>query len=103
MIIFYSKLPLVFHCLLLLVCYFGEAMSFEATSVSVFVLNAKEGEIKAKTNRSTTTCDFQKALCFELFFLIKTLLTRKEKTFYCKTILLWGRNLSYGKRGAFGF
>jgi hypothetical protein len=78
-------------------------MSFEATSVSVFVLNAKEGEIKAKTNRSTTTCDFQKALCFELFFLIKTLLTRKEKTFYCKTILLWGRNLSYGKRGAFGF
>jgi hypothetical protein len=50
-------------------------MRFQATSFSVLVLNAKGGEIKANPIGSTATCVFQKLLCFELVFFIKTLLT----------------------------
>jgi hypothetical protein len=65
----------VFIAFLLLISqFFGEAMRFKATSFSVLVLNAKGGEIKAKATGSTVTCVFQKILCFELVFLIKTLL-----------------------------
>jgi hypothetical protein len=38
---------------------FGEAMRFQATSVSILVLNAKGGENKAKAIGSTTTYEFQ--------------------------------------------
>jgi hypothetical protein len=46
-------------------------MRFRVTSFSVLVLNAKGGEIKAKAIGSTTTCEFQKLLCFELDFAAK--------------------------------
>jgi hypothetical protein len=53
---------------------FYEAMRFKATCFFVLVLNAKGGEIKAKATGSTATCVFQKIFCFELVFLIETLL-----------------------------
>jgi hypothetical protein len=66
------------HCLLALkFAIFGEEMRFKATSFSVLMLNAKVGEIKTKATGSTTTCVFQKVLCFELVFFIKTLLTTR--------------------------
>jgi hypothetical protein len=49
-------------------------MKFKATCFSVLVLNAKGGEIMAKATGSTVTCVFQKIFCFELVFLIETLL-----------------------------
>jgi hypothetical protein len=52
-------------------------MKFEATSFSVLVVNAKQGEIKAKAIESTTTCVFQKLLCFKIVLLMKTLLSAR--------------------------
>ena len=49
-IVFCSKLPLVFDCLLLLIHFFSDAMRLKATSFFVFVLNAKGGEIKGQSN-----------------------------------------------------
>jgi hypothetical protein len=64
------------HCLLTLkFTIFGEPMRFKATSFFILVLNTKGGEVKAKALGSTSTYGFQKVLCFELLFLIKTLLT----------------------------
>jgi hypothetical protein len=41
------------------------------------VLNAKGGEIKAKANGSTTTCEISKRVELELFDLSKTLLLQQ--------------------------
>jgi hypothetical protein len=57
------------------------------------VLNAKGGEIKAKANGSTNTCEFQKKI--ELEFLIC------PKCSYCKIWSLVGENFDYGKKGEF--
>jgi hypothetical protein len=57
------------------------------------VLNAKGGEIKAKTNESATTCEFLKTIELELFDL--------SKCSNCKIWSLVGENFDYGKRGEF--
>jgi hypothetical protein len=61
------------------------------------VLNAKGGEIKAKANGSTTTCEISKRVELELFDL--------SKYSYClllsKVGLLLGECLIMGKRGSF--
>jgi hypothetical protein len=87
---------LIFIALCSLFAIFGDAMGFEATSVSVLVLNAKGEKVKAKSTGSAGTCEFQKVLCFEPVFLIKTLLIAKMSFLIAKLFLI-GRNLSYGK------
>jgi hypothetical protein len=54
-IVFCSKLPLVFDCLLLLIHFFSDAMRLKATSFFVFVLNAKGEKLRSKATGSTTT------------------------------------------------
>jgi hypothetical protein len=77
-------------------------MRLKATSFSLLVLNAKGGETNAKATGSTATCEFKKCLFLTRLF-YQNPLDCKEEPSNCKTTLLWGRNLSYGKRGAFGF
>jgi hypothetical protein len=51
------------------------------------VLNAKGGEIKAKANGSSTTCEISKRVELEL---------------YCQNLVcLWGEFMIMGKRGSF--
>jgi hypothetical protein len=57
------------------------------------VLNAKEGEIKAKANRSATTCEVLKTIELELLICQNTLIA--------KFGLLWGDFMIMGKRGSF--
>jgi hypothetical protein len=71
-------------------------MRFLANGFSILVLHAKDGEIKAKASRSTTTCEFQKLLCFEHVFLIKTHLTARG-ALWLQNYSLVGEK-SYGKR-----
>jgi hypothetical protein len=47
--------------------FFCKAMGFKATSSSDLMLNAKGGEIKVKTTRSATTCEFLKNLSASIF------------------------------------
>jgi hypothetical protein len=78
--------------------FFGETMRFKVTSFSVLVLNAKGGEIKAKAIGSTTTCEFQKLLCFELD-LIKTLFAAKRSPLIAKLFSSGGEIFLMGKGG----
>jgi hypothetical protein len=61
------------------------------------VLNAKGEEIKAKATGSTTMCKFQKDLCSELVFLIKTLLIVKRSRLIAKLFFYGGVKTSHGK------
>jgi hypothetical protein len=58
-------------------------------------------EIKAKATESTTTCEFQKDLCFELVFLIKTLLIAKRSPMIAKLFSYGGEIFIMGN-GGFG-
>jgi hypothetical protein len=58
------------------------------------VLSAKGGEIKAKANGSTTTCEFLKTIEIEL---LRTFDLSKYS--YCKNWSLVGRIYDYGKKG----
>jgi hypothetical protein len=51
------------------------------------VLNAKEGEIKAKATGSGTTCEFFKSFSVRIL--------------YCKNYSLMGEKFDYGKKGTF--
>jgi hypothetical protein len=57
------------------------------------VLNAKGGEIKAKTNGSATTCEISKRVELELLICQNTLIV--------KIWSLVGRRYDYGKKGEF--
>jgi hypothetical protein len=94
------KLPLVFIAFLLLIHnFFVRQCGLKATSFSVFVLNAKGVEIKAKATGSTTTCEIQKnskIIVFSTCLLIKTLLLQNYS-------LVGEKSLLWEKGGAFGF
>jgi hypothetical protein len=51
------------------------------------VLNAKEGEIKAKATGSATTCEIFKSFSVRIL--------------YCKNCSLMGEKFDYGKKGTF--
>jgi hypothetical protein len=57
------------------------------------VLNAKGGEIKAKANRSATTCETLKIIELELLICQNTLIV--------KIWSLVGRMFDYGRKGEF--
>ena len=77
--------------------------------VSFFVLNAKGKKIKTKATRSAATYAFQKVLCFELVFFIKTLLTDqnplniKRSPLIAKLLSCREETFIMGKGGALGF
>jgi hypothetical protein len=77
-------------------------MRFKATTVSVLVLNAKGGEIKANATGSTTTTEFQKVLCIELVFFIKDLLIAKMSPLIAILLSYGGEIFLMGKGGVFG-
>jgi hypothetical protein len=69
---------------LFLIHNFGAAMRFlKATSSSIWVLNAKGGEFKAKATGSTSTCEFFKKLS-------EGILSFYQNPLIAKTTLLWG-------------
>jgi hypothetical protein len=57
------------------------------------VLNAKEGEIKAKANGSANHLWISKIVELEFVF--------RPKSSYCKIWSLMGKNFDYGKKGEF--
>jgi hypothetical protein len=69
------------------------------------VLNAKGGEIKAKTTGSATTCELFKTYLwtFQNFSVSILVFLSKPSKLQKKTTLLWGINLFMGKGGVFGF
>jgi hypothetical protein len=71
-------------------------------SLSVLVLNAKGGEIKGQRNWIDHHLSFKHFLTLNLCFLFKTLMIAKRCPVIVKFVLLWGRNLSYEKRGEIG-
>jgi hypothetical protein len=79
---------------------FMRQWGFKTTSFFILVVNAKGGEIKAKATGSTVTYEFQKLLCLNFSFWSKPSWLKEEPS-NCKTTLLSGRNLSYGKKGSF--
>jgi hypothetical protein len=91
-----SSFPLVF------IRISSEALRLKATSFSILVVNAKGGEIKTKATRSTTTCEFQKVVCVELVFFIKTLLTAKRSPLIAKLFSYGGESFLMGKEKVLG-
>jgi hypothetical protein len=61
------------------------------------VLNAKQGEIKAKATGSATTCEFFKNLVY-------VYLVFDQNPLIAKNVLLWGEKFDYWRKGgAFAF
>jgi hypothetical protein len=77
-------------------------MRLKATSFFVFVLNAKGGEIKGQSNWINHHLEFLKVFEFYTCLFYQNPLDYKEEPSYCKNVLLWGRDLFYGKGGVFG-
>jgi hypothetical protein len=68
-------------------------LGYRAKNNPILVLNAKGGEIKAKANGSSTTCEFLKTIELELLIY--------PKYSYSKNWPLVGENFDYGKKGEF--
>jgi hypothetical protein len=65
-------------------------MRLKATSFSLLVLNAKEGETNAKATGSTAACEFKKCLFLNSSFFIKTLLIAKRSPLIAKLLSCGG-------------